>query len=447
MAHRYDLAILGAGPACGPAARAANDAGKSVAVIEERFFGGVCPMTGCNPKKVLMAAAEAIHAVEKLRGKGLLSTPGLDWEALMRFKREFTEPIPDAVENGYWERGIDTFHGHAAFISESELEVNGEILEAGKFLIATGARPRKLSFPGADLVSDSDAFLDMDALPGRIIFLGGGFISFEFAGIAAQCGAKATILSHGDRALRAFDPDMVDVLTGAMRSDGVGIHLNAPVVSLEKRGTGLVLVAGKNGEITLEADMVVNGAGRVPNVDGIGLEKAGVATGKRGVKVNAFLQSVSNENVYAAGDAADTPFALTPSADIESAAVGKNLVHGNMEQVDYTGIPHVAFSLPPLAAVGASEAELRDKGIKFVAKENNLAEWFSWKRLGETHGAVKILLDEKNDRILGAHMVGHEASELINYFAMAIRLGLPTSEMRKTVWTYPTSSYYIKYMI
>lgn len=447
MAHKYDLAILGAGPACGPAARAAKDAGKSVAVIEERYFGGVCPMTGCNPKKVLMAAAEAVHAAETLRGKGLASAPGVDWAALMRFKREFTEPIPDAVENGYWERGIDTFHGHAAFVSEREVEVEGEIIEAERFLVATGARPRTLTFPGADLVSSSDDFLDMDALPGRIILLGGGFISFEFAGIAARCGAKAVIATHGDRALRAFDPDMVDVLVGAMRSDGIDVHFDAPVVSVEKRGAGLVLTAGKNGGITLHADMIVNGAGRVPNVDLIGLDKAGVEAGKRGVKVNAFLQSVSNENVYAAGDVADTPFALTPTADIESAAVGKNLVHGNVERVDYTGVPSVAFSLPPLAAVGASEAELRERGIKYVKKENNLAEWFSWKRLGETRGAVKILMDEKKERILGAHMVGHEAGELINYFAMAVRLGLPLGEMRKTVWSYPTSSYYIKYMI
>ncbi len=444
MAHTYDLAVLGAGPACGPAVRTCREAGMSVAVIEERFFGGVCPMTGCNPKKVLMAASEAIRAAETLQGKGLASLPNFDWAALMRFKREFTEPIPDLVENAYWEMGVDTFHGRARFTGTNTLEVNGEIIEAKKCLIATGARPRPLQFEGAGLVSSSDDFLDMDVLPRRIIFLGGGFISFEFASLASRLGAKTAIVTHGDRALRAFDPDMTEILVGAMRASGTGVHFNAPAQRVEERNGALVLTAGKDGEIVIEADMIVNGAGRVPNADAIGLEKAGVRFTNKGVTVDAYLRSVSNPNVYAAGDCADTPFALTPAADMESAIIGRNIVKGDVERADYSGVPSVCFSLPPLAAVGESEAALIASGTGYEKRESDLARMFSWKRLGETPGAAKILLDKADGRILGAHMTGHDVQELINYFALAIRNGLTAAQLRESVWAYPTSSYYVK---
>ncbi len=443
MTEAYDLIVLGGGPGCGPAARLCREAGWSVAVVEEGRLGGVCPNVGCNPKKVLLAAPEGLTQVRHLAGKGLVGEPRPDWPALMAFKRTFTEPVDARVETSFREAGIAIWRGRGVFTGRRTVAVGGTELSAKKILIAVGATASRFAFPGAEHLSTSDDFLDLEALPERIVFLGGGFIAFELAHIAAACGARATIVTHGDRVLRRFDQDLVARLLDATRELGIEVRLRAPVAGLEKDGQGLrVLVPSES----VRADMVVNAAGRPPRLEGLGLEAADVAHGKAGITVNDYLQSPTNPDVYAAGDCLDAPYALTPTADLESRLAGENMLTGNARRIDRTGTPSVLFTLPPLAMAGLTEADCRDRNIQFLKKEYDLAASFPWKRLGETVGFSKTLVSPEDGRILGAHILGHGAEEAINVVALAMRQGIPAKAFREAVWAYPTCGYYLRYM-
>lgn len=443
MAHEYDLVVLGAGPGCGPAARRCREAGWKVAVVEAGRLGGVCPHTGCNPKKVLMAGPEAVITARHLAGKGLVGEPRPDWPALMAFKRTFTATIDAQVEGSYREAGIDIFRGRGALTGRRTVRVGETELAAQKILIAVGATHRRFTFPGAEHLSTSDAFLDLDALPARLVFLGGGFIAFELAHIAAVCGARATILTHGDAALRRFDQDAVEHLLAATRDMGITVRLQAPVSRIDRDAGGL-RVHGPDFEIV--ADMAVGAAGRPPQLDGLGLEAADVSRNKAGIVVNEFLQSTTNPDVYAAGDCLDAPYALTPTADLESRVAAENMLAGNTTAIDRTGTPSVLFTQPPLAMAGLTESQCRSQGLAYTKKEYDLAEAFPWKRLGEKTGYAKTLVSPEDDSILGAHILGHAAEEIINTIALAMRQGLPAKALRDAVWAYPTCGYYLRYM-
>lgn len=443
MTSSYDLAVIGGGPACEPAASRCRKAGWSVAVFESGLLGGVCPHTGCNPKKVLMGPAEAVVMARHLAGKGLVGEPRPDWPAMVAFKRSFTEPVDGLIEDYYRKNDIAVIRAKAAFTGPGALLAGNTEIRAKKILIAVGASPQRFSFPGAEHLSTSDDFLDLEKLPARIVFVGGGFVAFELAHLAAVCGARATILTHGDRALRRFDADAVARLVEATRAMGIAVHVNAPVTRIDKEVHGLCIsVPGQD----IAADLAVNAAGRPAALDGLGLDLAGVAAGPAGVRVNEFLQSVSNPDVYAAGDCLDAPYALTPTADMESHVVGENLLSGNTTPVNRLGTPSVLFTQPPLAMAGLTEADCRAQGIPYMKKELELADSFPWKRLGEQPGYAKTLVSPDDDRILGAHILGHAAEEIINVVALAMRQGLPAKALREGIWAYPTCGYYVRKM-
>ncbi len=443
MTREYDLVVLGAGPACGPAARLCRAQGWKVAVIESGPLGGVCPHTGCNPKKVLMAAPEAIAAARHLAGKGLAGEPRPDWAALAAFRDAFTDPIDQLVAHDYGEAGIDILRGRGLLTGRNTIQVGPETLAAKKILLAVGATHQQFHFPGAEHLATSDDFLGLDALPDRIVFAGGGFIAFELAHIAAVCGARATILTHGGAVLRRFDQDAVARLLDVTRALGIDVRLNAPIEGITPRDGGLTI---QGSDFDIAADMVVNAAGRPPQLAGIGLEAAEVAAGKTGILTNEYLQSTTNPDVYAAGDCLDAPFALTPTADLESRVAGENMLHGNTTRIDRTGTPSVLFTLPPLAMAGLTETDCLRKSLPYVKKEYDLAEAFPWKRLGEPAGYAKTLVSPEGGRILGVHILGHAAEEIINVVALAMRQKIPASALRETIWAYPTCGYYLRYM-
>ena len=446
MADSYDLVVFGSGPGAGPAIKECVQAGWRVALVEDGRFGGVCPNTGCNPKKLLMAAPEARAMAAHLLGKGADSAPHCVWKEMMAFKRAQTEPISQDVLDYYRKLGVDVIQARGTFTGPVTARAGDRELAAKKFLVAVGAGPKRFGFPGAEHVSVSDAFLDLDELPQRLVLLGGGFIAFEFAHIANACGSRVSILTHGDRALRRFDADAARRVVAASRESGVEVLENAPAYSVEKTTQGFLIRCGTDGTLLRETDMVVNCAGRAPRLEGLGLETAGVAFGRSGVSVDSRMRSVSNESVYAVGDCADTPFALTPTADMESMVAAAGLLGLEGPTADYTGVPSVLFTLPPLGMVGLTEDACQARGLDYEKRERELAESFPWKRLGETVGYSKVLTDKADGKILGAHILGHNAEEVINLFALAMRQGLPASALREGVWAYPTCGYYARYM-
>jgi glutathione reductase (NADPH) len=335
MTKTFDVIAIGTGSAASAVASRCREAGWQVAIVDSRPFGGTCAIRGCDPKKVLVGAAEAIDWARRMRGKGIRSKQlQIDWPELMRFKRSFTEPISMRREDGFAKAGIAAFHGRARFTGPTTVEVAEEKLEGRYIVIATGAIPATLEIPGAEQVTISDRFLELHELPRTILFIGGGYIAFEFAHVAARAGSQVTVLHRGQRPLAQFDPDLVDQLVTRTRELGIDVHLATEAIGIENSSDQFQVRALASGKTrTFQAEMVVHAAGRVPEINDLNLDAAGIEREKRGVRVNEFLQSVSNPSVYAAGDAAASGGPpLSPVASYEGMIVAANILKGNHQK-------------------------------------------------------------------------------------------------------------------
>jgi len=385
-----------------------------------------------------------------MKGKGIRAEElQIDWQELVRFKRSFTEPVPKNREEGFAKAGIAAFHGRARFVGSSSVQVNDEVLEGRYVVIAAGQKPADLQIPGTEYFTTSEQFLELDELPKRILFIGGGYIAFEFAHVAARVGTQVTICHRGARPLPQFDPDLVDQIVKHTRELGADVQLGAEVIGVEKSSGQLTVRASASGQKrTFEADMVVHAAGRVPEIDDMNLDGAGVEWDRRGVKVNGFLQSVSNPSVYAAGDAAASGGPpLTPVASYDGIIVAANLLKGNEKKPNYLGIPTVVFTIPPLASVGLKESDAREQNLKFKVKKEMTSGWYSSRRVGEKYSGFKVLVEEGTDRILGAHLLGSEAEEVINLFGVAMRSGMRAADLKHMLFAYPTRGSDLPYML
>lgn len=444
---RYDLAVVGSGTAAMVAAMRVRAAGWTVAVIDHRPFGGTCALRGCDPKKMLIGGAAALDHPRRMQGKGIAGDVTIDWRALMAFKRTFTDPVPAKHESMYAGKGIDTYHGRARFTGRNTLDAAGAALEARYILLASGAEPVALGVPGEELLATSEQFLALEALPRRIVFVGGGYIAAEFSHIAARAGAQVTILQRAPRLLARFDPDCVDWLMGAFTRWGIDVRAGTRACSVERRGTAFVVRAETDGRrLAIETDLVVHAAGRAPALEALELQAGGVHTEKGRLKLNEYLQSVSNPAVYAAGDAGQAGPPLTPVSSHDAKVVAANIVHGNRTRPDYRGVPSVAFSIPPIAAVGMSEDAARKEGRQFRVNSARAVDWFTARQAAEPVYGYKVLIDS-SERVLGAHLVGPHADEVINVFALAIRHGLSADDLRSTMFAYPTGASDIGYML
>jgi len=293
----YDLIVLGSGGAGYRVAMKAKSEGWDVALINKGLFGGTCSVRGCIPKKVLAGSADIADTSDRLVKLGVIKTPPvMDWAGTIAFKRTFTDTVSSSTEKSLKEAGIDVFVGNPKFVGNLKIQVGDDVLETKKAHIAVGAEPRTLTFEGSEHLITSDQFLEMDELPKKIVFVGGGYVSFEFAHIASRYGAEVTILESGNRSLKMFDPDIIDVVVKATIDAGIEIKLDSNVNRVNKTPDGFE-VHTNNGSYA--ADLVVNGAGRPPAIKDLNLEAANIEYDeRRGVKVNEYLQSTSNENVF-----------------------------------------------------------------------------------------------------------------------------------------------------
>ncbi|MGH6681591.1 MAG: FAD-dependent oxidoreductase, partial [Bradyrhizobium sp.] len=285
MKQTFDLVVIGTGAAASTVATKCRAAGWSVAIIDSRPFGGTCALRGCDPKKVLVGAAEVLDWARRMQGKGIRADHfAIDWQELMRFKRTFTEPVPKQREEAFSKLGIAAYHARARFVAGTTIQVGEDFLEGRYVVVATGQKPADLKLPGTEHLTTSDQFLELDSLPRRIVFVGGGYIGFEFAHIAARAGSTVSIVHRAARPLPRFEPDLVDQLVARTRELGIDVHLETQAEVIEQNTDHLIVRVSASGqERTIEADIVVHSAGRVPEIDDLNLDSAGVQWGHRGV--------------------------------------------------------------------------------------------------------------------------------------------------------------------
>jgi glutathione reductase (NADPH) len=448
MVKHYDLVVIGTGIAAQVASFRVRAARWSVAVIDFRPFGGTCALRGCDPKKMLVSGAETFDIVRRMRGHGVDGDVRINWPDLIAFKRTFTDMVPQKIEKRYADQGIDTYHGHARFISRDTIEVDGQTLASRYFLIATGARPAPLGFAGEEHLITNEEFLEMQTLPKSIVMVGGGYIAAEFSHIAARAGAQVTVLQRADRMLPKFDPDLVGWLMEEFSELDIDVRTGAPVEAVDKKESGFVVKArSEDGPLTAETDLVVHAAGRIPDIDSLDLDAAGIEREGKHLKLNEFLQSVSNPAIYAAGDAANVGPPLTPVSSHDAKVVAANLLEGNKHRPDYRGVPSIAFTVPPIARVGVIEEKAREQGLKFRVKSEKASDWYTARRVAERVYGYKTLVEEGTGRIIGAHLVGPNVDEVINIFGLAIRHELSAEDLKTTIFGYPTGASDVAYML
>jgi glutathione reductase (NADPH) len=445
-AEKFDVVVLGSGVAGGHIASRCRKAGLRVALVESHGFGGTCPLHGCEPKKVLADACETVERFENAQGTGPTGVGKIDWTELMGFKRSFTDGLPARIRKHYDDLGIRTFTQAGRFAGPNAVICGESRLEATHICIATGSTPRMLDIPGSEYLSSSNDFLAMQTLPERIVFIGGGFIAFELAHIAATAGAEVTVVHRSDRFLKKFDADLVERLAGHLEAMGVKLYRDCPPHSIIREDDCLVLRAGTDGTLSMEADAVFNTAGRIPALADLDLPAGNVSTENGGVSVNSFLQSISNPAVFAAGDVIASTMPLTPVASMEAEVVAQNVIDGPRHSLNIDVTPYALFTYPPLAAVGLLEEEAREKGLRFDVIQGDSAGWSEYKRLGQQCAGFKLLVEKDSRRLLGAHVLGDRAEETVNLFALAMRTGVDVDELRSMLWAYPSFGYAVKYM-
>ena len=313
--HTFDAIVIGSGTSAYYAIDGLNrHSNLKIAVIDERPYGGTCALRGCQPKKYLVSNAEAVAMAAHLSGRGIDGQPTTNWEALQQLKNDFLHGRSEAEVEQWQNRGVATFHGTAKMISEDEVEVGDNILKGKNFILATGALPRLSKIEGNEFIHDSEYFLNMTHLPERILFIGGGYISFEFAHVAAWAGSREVVILHrSSRPLKTFDSDIVAMVMKASAAANITVLLESTPERITKVESGY-LVRTSSAE-TYEADLIIEATGRLPNLRVLVGNKGNVENSPQGVVVNQYLQSTTNPRVYAIGDCAATPYMLAPVAD------------------------------------------------------------------------------------------------------------------------------------
>ena len=437
--NAFDFVAIGGGNTGLAAAYAVARAGRKVALVDRGPLGGLCSLAGCNPKKVLVRAAEVLDEVRRAGEHGITAGEvSIDWSRVWARKHSFTDPVPERTEESLRKRGIEIVRGAARFAGPDAIEVDGRRITAEGFAVATGSRPRTLEFPSADLVRTSDDVLELREPPKRMVVIGAGVVAFEFAHVFARLGTTVTMLLRSNRALSEFDPDFIEPVKVFTRSLGVAFVEGAEVARVTGREPELA-VETRTGEgpLTIPADFVLNAAGRVAAVEDLDLERAGVEASAHGIVVDEFLRSPGNRRVFAGGDAHGR-FQLSPVASYEGHLIARNFLEGDVERADYATVPRAVFTVPPLALAGLTEEAARKKGIRVAVAAHDMKDWKVYAIAGEPQARAKIVAEAGTGRILGAQLFGPAAGELIQIFAMALRYRVTVEDFRNMVFAYPT---------
>lgn len=441
LSQNYDLFVVGGGSAGVAHARRAAEYGVKVAVAEYGPLGGTCVNVGCVPKKVMWYTASLAHQFEHAADYGFnVSVEGHDWGAVKTRRDDYVHRLNGLYENLLDSSKVDYLAGSARFIDAHTVAVGDKEYTANRIVIATGGRPSVPDIPGAELGITSDGFFELEDRPQTVLVVGSGYIAVELAGVFNGLGSDVRVLVRKDGIVRRFDAMLGEELMQAMGKDGVRVETRVIPASLEKTQDGIVLHAEDGGAFG-PVDCVLWAIGREPNTNGLDLDKSGVETGKWGTVPVDDYQQTNVEHIFALGDVTGRP-ALTPVA----IAAGRRLadrLYGGMDgrHLDYKLIPTVVFSHPPIGTIGLTEAEARDEYGESV-KCYSTAFTNMYYALGELkqRSAMKLITVGEDERVVGCHVIGDGADEMMQGFAVAIRMGATKADFDDTVAIHPTSA-------
>ena len=434
----YDLFVIGAGSGGVRAARLAASLGAKVAIAEDKYLGGTCVNVGCVPKKLFVYASHFHEDFAAAKGFGwTIGQTNFNWSQLIANKDAEIQRLQGIYDRLLSNSGAELINGKARFIDEHTIQVADKLYRAKHILIATGGWPSLPDISGKEHIVTSNEMFALDALPESIIIVGGGYIAVEFAGIMNGLGVKTTLCYRGNKLLRGFDEDIRDFLAEEMRKKGIDIQFNSQINSIEKNAEGFV-AQFENGT-KLQTDLIMYATGRLPNTQNLGLESVGVTQEKNGaIKVNHCFQT-NVPSIYALGDVTHR-MNLTPVATAEAMTLINWIFKNQQPDMNYENIPTAVFSQPNIATVGLTESSAREKfddidiyKSEFKAMKNTLSGI-------DEKTLMKMIVQKSTDQVLGIHMVGSEAGEIIQGMAIAIKAGATKAIFDSTIGIHPTAA-------
>ncbi len=436
----YDLLVIGAGSGGVRASRMSARYGARVAVVEGRYLGGTCVNVGCVPKKLFVYGSHFAEDFEDAAAYGwTVDSPRFDWPTLRDNKTREIERLNGTYRNLLEGAGVEVIQGFATLHDRNTIQIDkGRTVTAERVLIATGGWPRVPEFPGREHVITSNEAFYLEEFPERVVVVGGGYIAVEFAGIFAGLGATTTLVHRGALFLRGFDDGVRSFVADQLREKHIDLKFEAMVarVELTKNGARRVVLADGR---TIDADLVLFATGRSPTVHGIGLEAAGVALTARGSIAVDDRYRTSVDNIYAIGDVIDR-VQLTPVAIAEGMVVADNLFNGKNRTLDYSGVPTAVFCQPNIGTVGETEAHARELHSNVRIFESTLRPMKHTMSGRNERTMMKLVVDADTDVVLGAHMVGPDAGEIIQGIGVALKAGATKAQFDSTIGIHPTAA-------
>lgn len=436
--HDYDLFVIGAGSGGVRASRIAAGHGARVAICEESRVGGTCVIRGCVPKKLLVFASQCSEQFADAGGYGWeVGEPAFSWSDLIAAKDREIDRLNGVYHKLLDNAGVDLFDGRGRLVDRHTVEVGGQRVTADKILIATGGRPWVPEIPGAGLGITSDEAFHLDSLPERVLIAGAGYIAVEFAGIFNGLGSKVTLAYRRDLILRGFDDDLRRAVEAGMQGRGIDIQYHCAPARLARVDDGIEVTFSDDRRQTF--DCVMFATGRAPYTGELGLEDAGVHTGaNHAIEVDEFSRT-SVDNIFAVGDVTDR-INLTPVALMEGHAFADTQFGGTKRPVEHANVPAAVFSQPPVGTVGLSEVEAREQLGEIRVFRSTFTPMKYTLPGREEKGVMKLVVDAASDRVVGCHMVGPDAPEIVQGFAVAVRAGLSKADFDRTIGIHPTSA-------
>ena len=435
----YDLFVIGAGSGGVRAARMAASRGKKVAVAEERYLGGTCVNVGCVPKKLFVYASQFPELFHASAGFGwtLPQQPTLDWATLRDNKTAEIERLNGIYNSLIDNSGADLFDGRATIAGPNLVSVNGKTYKAHTILVATGGWPYIPEFPGSEHALSSNEMFFLEKLPNKAVVVGGGYIAVEFAGILNGLGVETHLIYRGPVLLRSFDRQMAEKIAEGMVAKGIHLYLNTEIDEIKKSATDLSV--SLNGQGSLEAGLVLYATGRRPNTQGLGLETSSVVTDDNGAILADENFATADPSIYALGDVIDR-VQLTPVAIQEAMVLVDHLYGEGQASIDYSNIPTAVFCQPELGTVGLSEEQARLEYQDIAVYISDFKPMLQTLGGGAERITMKLIVDTVSDKVVGCHMVGEHAAEIIQGMGVALKAGATKAHFDATVGIHPSAA-------